>query len=115
MREHNRIVFRSMFRIRVHDTASGELIGYVADLSENGLKLRCDLLLEADSVLDLRLRMRGREDRMHVADVKVRCVWARENAQTGQFEAGLKLELPSVSFNDLMNELRTGRRTPEPG
>lgn len=113
MRQHDRITFRSMFRIRVHDAASGALIGYAADVSESGLKLRCDVLLEADSVLDLRLRMRDREDRMRVAEVKMRCVWARENAQTGQYEAGLKLELPSTTFHELMNELRSGRRTAE--
>lgn len=115
MRQHNRIVFRSMFRIRVHDAASGALLGYVADLSETGLKLRCDVLLEVEGEFDLRLRMRGREERMFVAEVKMRCIWARENAQTGHFEAGLKLEQPSVSFNELMNELRAGRRAAESG
>ncbi|MDF3933865.1 PilZ domain-containing protein [Pseudomonas citronellolis] len=115
MRQHNRIVFRSMFRIRVLDAASGKLLGYVADLSESGLKIRCDLLLEAESVLELRLRMRDREDRMREAEVRVRCVWSGENAQTGQYEAGLALDQPSVSYNELMTELRAGRRSPTPG
>lgn len=106
MRQHNRIVFRSMFRIRVLD-AGGELLGYVADLSESGLKIRCDVLLAPDSQLELRLRMRE-------AQVKVRCVWSGENAQTGQYEAGLALEQPSVSFNELMTELRAGRRSATP-
>lgn len=113
MRQHNRIVFRSMFRIRVLD-AGGELLGYVADLSESGLKIRCDVLLAPDSQLELRLRMRDREERMREAQVKVRCVWSGENAQTGQYEAGLALEQPSVSFNELMAELRAGRRSPTP-
>ncbi|MED5607140.1 PilZ domain-containing protein [Pseudomonas delhiensis] len=114
MRQHNRIVFRSMFRIRVLD-AGGKLLGYVADLSESGLKIRCDLLLAPDSLHDLRLRMRDREDRLREAEVKVRCVWSGENAQTGQYEAGLALEQPSVSFHALMAELRAGRRSATPG
>ncbi|SDH83921.1 PilZ domain-containing protein [Pseudomonas panipatensis] len=111
MRQHNRIVFRSMFRIRAVDGRSGKLFGYVADLSETGLKLRCDELLEADSVLDLRLRMRDREGHMREAEVSVRCIWSRENAQTGQFEAGLALEQPSMTFSELMRSLRAGRRS----
>ncbi|MCY1289266.1 hypothetical protein D9M68_119490 [compost metagenome] len=113
MRQHNRIVFRSIFRIRVRDRRNDQLIGYVGDLSETGLKLLGDALVEVGSQLALSLRMRDKEGQMRQVDVDVVCQWSRENPQTGHFEAGLKLERPSVPFSDLVRDLRAKREARE--
>ncbi|WP_017938269.1 PilZ domain-containing protein [Zestomonas thermotolerans] len=109
MREHSRIVFRSIFRIKVNDRRNDRLIGYVGDISEHGLKLLGDAPVEVGSELQLRLRMRNHDGQMRYAEVDVVCLWSRENPQTGYFEAGLKLQCPSVPFSELVRELRERR------
>ncbi|MBM7059159.1 PilZ domain-containing protein [Pseudomonas sp. UL073] len=109
MRQHSRIIIRSIFRIKVSNRRNDKLVGYVGDLSEHGLRLVGDTLLEVGSTLELRIRMRDKDGQMRHADVDVKCLWARENAQTGHFEAGLSLVLPSVSYSELIRDMRATR------
>lgn len=109
MRQQNRITIRSLFRIKVNTRHNDQLIGYVGDISEHGVRLVCDAPMEVGSVLELRLRMRGKDGAMRYAEIDGKCLWARENTQTGYFEAGLILEKPSMDFSELVREMRGSR------
>jgi len=109
MRQHSRITFRSIFRIKVSSRPEDRLIGYVRDVSDNGLRLLSDTLLQVDSTMALRLRMRDKEGEMRQVDIDVLCLWARENVQSGHFEAGFVLQQPSAEFTHLVNGMRAKR------
>ncbi|MDH1264426.1 PilZ domain-containing protein [Pseudomonas sp. GD03944] len=110
MRQHSRITFRSIFRIKVSKRPEDRLIGYVGDVSDNGLRLLSDTLMEVDSIMALRLRMRDKEGEMRQVDIEALCLWARENTRTGHFEAGFVLPEPSAAFTDLVNGMRAKRK-----
>lgn len=110
MRQHSRITFRSIFRIKVSKRPEDRLIGYVGDVSDNGLRLLSDTLIEVDSTLALRLRMRDKEGEMRQVDIEALCLWSRENTRTGHFEAGFVLPEPSEAFTALVNGMRAKRK-----
>jgi hypothetical protein len=112
MRQHTRITFRSIFRIKVSDCQTDQLIGYVGDVSESGLRLLSDTPQEVGSCMALRLRMRDREGELRKIDIQVVCLWAQENPKTGHFESGLKLTEDSDEFTRLVSNMRPMRRVP---
>jgi hypothetical protein len=109
MRQHSRITFRSIFRIKVSDRANKRLIGYVGDISETGLKLLGDVLLEVDSTSALQLKTRDKDGHMRKIDIDVVCLWSRENEKTGHVESGFTLAAPSPEFVNWVSSLRNGR------
>lgn len=111
MRQSSRITFRSTFRIKISDRESDTLIGYAGDLSECGMKLLGDTLVEPGSELKLRIRMRDREGEMRQVDVDMVCQWSQENIRTGFFEAGLSLLGESSKYVELVEGMRNKRKT----
>jgi c-di-GMP-binding flagellar brake protein YcgR len=109
MRQHRRISFRSIFRIKVCNRLNDQLIGYVADLSAGGLRLLSDTAMEPDSCTVMRLKMRVREDEILQLDISLRCMWSRENQKTGRFESGFLLLEPSAEFTRLVDDLLAAR------
>ncbi len=109
MRNQSRLIFRSIFRVKVSDPKSGGLIGYVGDVSEFGFKLLSDTAIEPGTQMDLRLRMRLAEHELLQIDLNARCKWSGVNDKTGYFEAGFILEQPSAEFSALVEKLRIMR------
>lgn len=105
MRQHTRVTFRSMFRIKVYDTTKSLLIGYVGDVSESGLRLLSDTAMEIGTTRTLRLKMRVREDEVLQIDIHVVCMWSRANDKTGHFESGFTLVKESAEFAKLVTDL----------
>ncbi len=109
MRYQSRIPFRSIFRVKVCNPKNDQLIGYVGDVSEGGLKLLSDAAVAPDTLINLRLKMRVREDEILQLDVVVKCKWSRFNAKTGYVESGCVLEQPSTEFAALVENMRVLR------
>lgn len=105
MRKQTRVSFRSLFRIKACNPQNEELIGYVADVSASGLRLLSDTLIDPNSRTTLRLKMRLNEDEVLQMDVRLRCMWSRENHQTGRCEAGFALTEQSAEFTRLVENL----------
>lgn len=106
MRQHPRITFRSLFRIKVSRPEDDQLIGYVGDISEGGLRMLGDKLMEAGSEHQIRLRMRDRFGEMRQVDIQVVCQWSAENSRTGHVESGLALKLESSDYLLLLKDMR---------
>lgn len=109
MRNQSRLIFRSIFRVKVSNPKSGALIGYVGDVSEFGFKLLSDTAIEPGTHRDLRLRMRLAENELLQIDLQASCRWSGVNEKTGYFEAGFILEQPSAEFTSLVEKLRIMR------
>lgn len=112
MREHERIVFRSIFRIKVRLRGSRSLLGYVGDISFGGLRLICDEPIEPGRRFEIDVSMRDGEGQVHQASAEVICQWTRENPRTGHQESGVALEKISASFHALVQRIRTQRKLP---
>jgi hypothetical protein len=110
MRRYSRLSFRSMYRVKVLMRDNDYLLGYVADLSETGLRLISDTPQVVDARLPLRLKMRIAEDEILVMDIDAICMWSRESDKTDFFESGFTLTKPSVDYSKLVQELLAVRR-----
>lgn len=106
MRYQSRIAFRSIFRVKVSNPDTGQLIGYIGDISEDGLKLLSDSAVDEGKILNLRLKMRVKEDEILQLDVLVRCKWSEFNAKNGYVESGFLLEETSAEFAALVEQMR---------
>jgi hypothetical protein len=113
MRNISRIEFRSLFRVKVIDPQTGSLVGYVGDVSENGLKVLTDSPYTPGDRVPMRLRMRVREDETLQFDLIVSCRWSGTNFKTGYFEAGFVLEEPSAEFTLMVERMRIQRNMTE--
>ena len=113
MRQHSRVTFRSIFRIKVFDTTKNQLIGYVADVSATGLRLLSDTAMVAGTQRPLRLKMRVREDEMLQMDIQVKCMWSGANDKTGHFESGFTLVSHSAEYTKLIDDLMALRASRE--
>jgi len=109
MRNQSRLIFRSIFRVKVSNPKNGALIGYVGDVSEFGFKLLSDTEIEPGTLRDLRLRMRLAENELLQIELNACCKWSGVNEKTGYFEAGFILEQPSAEFTALVEKLRIMR------
>ncbi|SDT23008.1 PilZ domain-containing protein [Halopseudomonas xinjiangensis] len=113
MRGQSRIVFRAVFRIKVSDRATGELVGYVGDISERGLRVLSDTPAVAGTTIQWRLRMR-RDDGFQSVDIDGHCLWSRQNARSGQRESGIRVDQPNEAFVQLVESLRARRKAKQP-
>lgn len=109
MRNQSRLIFRSIFRVKVSNPKNGALIGYVGDVSEFGFKLLSDTAIEPGTRMDLRLRMRLAENELLQLELDASCKWSGVNDKTGYFEAGFILEQPSAEFTAMVEKLRIMR------
>lgn len=109
MRRYSRLTFRSMYRIKVLNRDNDYLLGYVADLSETGLRLLSDAPQAVDTRLSLRLKMRLAEDEMLVMDIDAICMWSRESEKPDFFESGFTLTKPSPDYSEVVQELLAAR------
>lgn len=109
MRNQSRLPFRSIFRVKVSNPASGALIGYVGDVSETGLKILSDTAFDVGTNTSFRLRMRLSEAETLQFDLNVTCMWTGTNVKTGYFEAGFILQQPSAEFTLMVEKMRIQR------
>jgi len=113
MRYQSRLLFRSIFRVKVIDPFTGALIGYVGDVSEHGLRVLSDKPYSQGAYVSLRMRMRLREEETLQFDLFVSCRWTGTNTKTGYFEAGFILERPSDEFTVMVEKMRIQRGEPD--
>lgn len=109
MRAESRIVFRSIFRIKVSDRETGRLIGYVGDISERGLRLLSDEPLETGLPMNWRLRMRAGDGSIMMIDMVGKGLWCKASARSGYFESGVCIDQPGEEFTRLVSSLRARR------
>lgn len=116
MRQHHRLTFRSLFRARVFLRETSELMGYVSDISESGLRMRGDQLIATNSEHLCRIKVRKDEDNYLEFNVALVCVWSRENLISGHIETGFTLAHENAAYQAFVAELvqnRLGKLEPE--
>lgn len=109
MRQQSRLPFRSIFRVKVSNPKTNALIGYVGDVSENGLKLLSDTQFAQGDDVHFRMRMRVSESETLQFDLHLTCMWSGTNGKTGYFEAGFILQQPSAEFTLMVEKMRIQR------
>ena len=115
MRHQSRIPFRSLFRVKAIDPKTNVLIGYVGDVSEQGLRLLSDTPFTEGVRMPVRLRMRLKEEEVLQFDLALTCMWTGVNAKTDYYEAGFMVDTPSEEFTWMVERMRIQRNDTDNG
>jgi hypothetical protein len=77
-------------RVDVVDVMTGELVGQVANVSENGLLMLARAPMREDCLFQLRFSLPSREEGYIPVDVGVHLLWSREALASGQSWVGAR-------------------------
>jgi hypothetical protein len=77
--------------LRVLNRKTGELLGYLGDITAEGLLLFCPASLSKNEVLPLEIVLPDGEDGSRGIELDARSVWRVKDAQLGLHVTGLKI------------------------
>lgn len=109
MRQYQRITFRSLFRIKIYEQKTGELVGYVIDVSDSGLRMRSDIAIPPGETRNYRIKTRKNENENIEINIHVNCIWSQENFSTGHIESGFTLLAPNDDYKNLVEQFVSRR------
>jgi hypothetical protein len=88
-RRHERRPVRS--RIEVTDTMSGDIIGHLGNVSEDGLMLVSQVELSEEAIYQFNFTLHGRNGASALIEVGAICLWCSESSLPGTYWSGFKI------------------------
>jgi hypothetical protein len=92
--------------LRVFNTVTDKPIGFLGNVSEDGLMLISQLPMMVGVDFQLRLKIPGSDGCQQIIDFSACCVWCHEDATPLHYDAGFMLLQPPVEFGLLVQALR---------
>lgn len=92
--------------LKVFNSITDKPIGFLGNVSEDGLMLisHVPMMIGADFALRLKLPMAG--GGQQVIDLKACCLWCHEDATPHHYDAGFSLQWAPVEYGELVGALR---------
>ncbi|MBX8494568.1 PilZ domain-containing protein [Pseudomonas cichorii] len=92
--------------LQVSNRHTGRSMGWLGNVSEEGLMLISDLPLLVGAIFDLRMKMPVNAEGQKVVDVKATCLWCHEDETPGNYNSGFTLNTVPDGYRDLADALR---------
>lgn len=92
--------------LRVFNRFTDKPIGYLGNVSEEGLMLISPLPLLVGATFELRLKIPGRDGQLHQIDLTARCQWCNEDVTPNTYDSGFVLLQPPTEYAALITALR---------
>jgi len=92
--------------LRVFNTVTDKPIGFLGNVSADGLMLISQLPMMVGVDFQLRLKIPSADGCQQVIDFNACCVWCHEDATPLHYDAGFNLLHPPVEFGQLVQALR---------
>jgi hypothetical protein len=107
MAEQRRIERHQLpYYLKVFNRITDKPLGFIGNLSENGLMLLRPYPMMVDAVFSMRLKIPGQESRLHCIDFQARCMWSREDVTPGSFDSGFAMVSPPPDIADMCTALQ---------
>ncbi|WP_313433311.1 PilZ domain-containing protein [Stutzerimonas nitrititolerans] len=94
------------YYLNVFNRLTGRPLGFIGNLSENGLMLISPYPMMLDARFEMRLKIPGQDGLMRFIDFSALCLWSREDVTPGSFDSGFSLLSPSSEIKDMIVALR---------
>ncbi|MBS7661779.1 PilZ domain-containing protein [Pseudomonas lalucatii] len=91
--------------LKVFNRVTDKPMGYIGNVSLDGLMLISQLPLLVGARFDLRLKIPGVEGARCV-DFSATCQWCREDVTPGYFDSGFALVAPPAEYVEMVDALR---------
>lgn len=92
--------------LKVFNSITDKPIGFLGNLSEDGLMLISQLPMMVGADFDLRLKIPASDGCFQVIDLRASCLWCHEDATPKHYDAGFSLQRASPEYGQLVAALR---------
>lgn len=92
--------------LKVFNSVTDKPIGFLGNVSEDGLMLISQLPMMVGADFDLRLKVPGTDGSQQIIDVRGCCLWCHEDATPHHYDAGFSLQQASAEYGYLVSALR---------
>jgi hypothetical protein len=92
--------------LEVFNSVTDKPIGFLGNVSADGLMLISDLPMMIGADFDLRLKVPAGNDRTQVIDLRGCCLWCHEDATPHHYDAGFSLRRPPPEYAQLILALQ---------
>jgi len=80
------------FYMQVINQKSGDLLGYVVDISQRGLKIISEHRCEETSELNLKMRIPDNQGKNKEIQFKAKCIWSGRDINSEFFANGFEID-----------------------
>jgi len=93
------------YYLKVFNRITDKPMGYIGNVSLDGLLLISQLPLLVGARFDMRLKIPG-HDAPHYIDFSATCQWSREDVTPGCYDSGFALVAPPGDYVEMVDALR---------
>lgn len=93
------------YYLNVFNAFTDKPIGYLGNVSLDGLMLISQLPVLVGGRFDMRLKIPGQDSVRHI-DFSATCLWCREDVTPGSFDSGFALDTPPADYVEMVDALR---------
>ncbi|PWB33379.1 pilus assembly protein PilZ [Pseudomonas sp. SDI] len=94
------------YYLKVFNRYTDQPIGYLGNVSEDGLMLISDLPLLVGPDFELQLKVPGPAGALHLINLTASCLWCHEDANPGHYDSGFMLLQAPREYEQLVGALR---------
>ncbi|MDH5648244.1 MAG: PilZ domain-containing protein [Gammaproteobacteria bacterium] len=99
-----------IYSLRVFESASHQLFGYLSDISDNGMSLVTEKAIPVNRGMRLSMEVRQQNSEILPVELDARSVWVNQDEETGLYRAGFELSgldpLLVTSVRCIIDELK---------
>ena len=93
------------YYLKVFNRITDKPMGYIGNVSLDGLLLISQLPLLVGARFDMRLKIPGQLE-PHFIDFSATCQWSREDVTPGYYDSGFALVAPPADYVEMVDALR---------
>ncbi|MBC9251772.1 pilus assembly protein PilZ [Pseudomonas alcaligenes] len=94
------------YYLKVFNRITDKPMGYIGNVSLDGLMLISQLPMLVSARFDMRLKIPGRDGHIRHIDFYATCQWSREDVTPGTFDSGFALVAPPAEYVEMVDALR---------
>ena len=94
------------YYLKVFNRVTDKPMGNIGNVSLDGLMLISPLPMLLNARFDMRLKIPGKDNRLHCIDFHATCQWCREDITPGSFDSGFALVAPPADYVEMVDALR---------
>lgn len=94
------------YYLKVFNQITDKPMGYIGNLSLDGLMLISQLPMMVGASFDLRLKLPGADGEAFLVDFSAICQWCREDVTPGSYDSGFALVAPPLPYVEMVGALR---------
>ncbi|BBT15282.1 PilZ domain-containing protein [Metapseudomonas otitidis] len=94
------------YYLKVFNRITDKPMGYLGNVSLDGLMLVSQLPMLVGARFDMRLKIPAHDGQIRFIDFYATCHWSREDVNPGNYDSGFSLVAPPPEYAELVEALR---------